>query len=125
MKPLSFIITITLLLLNSIVSYGQDTPILSRWREEAIVKDLLKGDIYKILVDSLQADTADLRLVIKTHEGLEVQLNEILVANNQEIWDWKQLNVLLKGQLFTQKKKTKFWIAIAAVELVIIVLWIH
>lgn len=123
MKPLSFTILITLLLLNSTVSFGQDTRILSRWREEAIVKDLIKGDICKIQVDSLKADTTDLRHVIKDYRSAQVKLNEVIYAKDKESWDWQQANVILKGEVEQQKKKNKLWIVIASIELILLI-WI-
>lgn len=124
MKPLSYIITIMLLLLNSIVSLGQDTRILSRWREEAIVKDLLKGDQYKILVDSLSADTADLRHQIKLHEGVEIKLNHALNAKEDEILYWVKADGILKKDVAKQKRRTRLWMIVAGAELLLF-LWIR
>lgn len=89
-----------------------------------IVKDLLKGDIYKIQVDSLKADTADLKHEIRLHQGVLIKLNEVIYAKDKENWDWQQANVILKGDLAQQKKKTKLWIGIAAIEFILLVLWI-
>ena len=121
MKPSLFTSLLMLLLVNSIHSYAQDIPILPRWREEAIVKDLLLGDAYKLLSDSLKADTADYRKIIREQKQIHNQLHSILDKKDSITYDLVEINTLEKNKTTKLKKKVLVWGGVAVLELIYII----